>query len=504
LYQYGYGIRKIASRAIEFYKLAAEQGNVDAAYNLWYIYHQHYDWKWNYREAFKWYSIAANGGSICAQNGLALLYLKGLGTDINYQKAIHWYTEAARSRNINTMVSLASIYRKGDIVGQDYTKVLEWYKKAIKEESTVAQNSLESFYNNKSISATDSRPKIDSKISLCSKLHSDISNIPESGDLVNLKTLASYCERGDGHAMLNIGKRYSQGNVFPQDKYIAFKWIKNTAKAGLNEARLGSLDAQLKLAKIYGEIEKQQYNTGMSFKYYQMAADQGSTYAKYKVALMYLDGQGTRQDVTQAYRLLKKCSDLGYANAINIFSTLIDSSTNLDIDYRKLAAMFVTVCNEEIDSLEFNIGYIYSHDVIFIYDYSLLPFAADSFLERTWYERAAKKGNPMALYELGIFYENMNEKSETKDLSKSIDYFQRAHTSGSIDATYKLATIYLHGHGVSQDFRKAFTLLNKSADMGHKEAHQILNSFNYDNGKDNYEAIKKMLEISAESGQVLS
>jgi TPR repeat protein len=45
LYQHGYGIRKIASRAIEFYKLAAEQGSVDAAYNLGYIYHQHYHWK---------------------------------------------------------------------------------------------------------------------------------------------------------------------------------------------------------------------------------------------------------------------------------------------------------------------------------------------------------------------------------------------------------------------------------------------------------------------------
>jgi TPR repeat protein len=206
LYQHGYGIRKITSRAIEFYKLAADQGSVDAAYNLGYIYHQHYHWKWNYREAFKWYTIAANGGNICAQNGLALLYLKGLGTDISYPKALHWYTKAAKSRNINAMISLASIYRKGDIVEQDYTMVLEWLKKAVKEGSTIAQNSLESLYNNKNISVTDTEPKMDFKFGLCSKLHSDISSIPESADLENLKKLASYCKRGDGHAMFDIGK----------------------------------------------------------------------------------------------------------------------------------------------------------------------------------------------------------------------------------------------------------------------------------------------------------
>jgi TPR repeat protein len=110
LYQHGYGIRKIASRAVEFYTLDAEQGSVDAAYNLGYIYHQHYHWKWNYREAFKWYTIATNGGNICAQNGLAFLYLKGLGTDINYSEALRWYTEAGESRNIDAMISLASIY----------------------------------------------------------------------------------------------------------------------------------------------------------------------------------------------------------------------------------------------------------------------------------------------------------------------------------------------------------------------------------------------------------
>jgi TPR repeat protein len=74
LYQHGYGIRKIAARAIEFYALAAEKGNADAQYNLASIYHAHYHMMWNYREAFKWYTKAVENGSVYGQSGLALLY----------------------------------------------------------------------------------------------------------------------------------------------------------------------------------------------------------------------------------------------------------------------------------------------------------------------------------------------------------------------------------------------------------------------------------------------
>ncbi|KAI8888271.1 HCP-like protein, partial [Backusella circina FSU 941] len=641
LYQHGYGIRQITSRAIEFYTLAANQGNTDAAFNLGFIYHQHYSWKWNYREAFKWYTIAANNGNCGAQNGLAFLYLKGLGTEISYSDALYWYNKAAESRHINAMISLASIFRKGDIVKQDDKKTLEWYTKAIKEGSTVTENSLESFYNKKSNFTTVNGPKVYTKKGLCSKLHADVANIPESAGLEKLKQLAMNCKKGDGHAMFDIGKRYLQGDGFPQDKYVAFKWIKNAAKAKLNEARrtvaqmykdgdcieqdyhkasiwykkaaktgdtkaryelglmyyhglgvrkdpleaskwytfaadknnsdaqcqlgilrergegltqdtleairlyneaakqknphaifklaqvyeggsgveesfelafklfgiaarLGSLDAQLKLAKIYGDNEKQCYDTKTSFKYYQMASNQGSSEAKYKMAIMYLDGQGTSQDLTKAYYLFKESSNLDHNNATNIFSIPIDYSKSSDIDYKKVTAMFATVCEKGIDSLEFNLGYLYNQDSVFMYNNYLIPITANVFIKEMWYEKAADKGNPMALYELGVASKNKNRQAKIQDLSMAIGYFERAYATGNINATYKLASMYLHGYGVSQDLKKAFYLLNEAADMGHKEAYETLNNFNTDDEESKLEAVRKILKVSAESGHVLS
>jgi TPR repeat protein len=64
--------------------------------------------------------------------------------------------------------------------------------------------------------------------------------------------------------------------------------------------------------------------------------------------------------------------------------------------------------------------------------------------------------------------------------------------------------MYLNGYGVSQNLGKAFTLLHEASDQGHKEAYETLNEFNVDHGEDTQGVIRKMLEISAESGHVIS
>jgi TPR repeat protein len=235
-----------------------------------------------------------------------------------------------------------------------------------------------------------------------------------------------------------------------------------------------------------------------------MAADKDSPYAKYKLAIMYLDGRGTSQNLVQAYYLFKESSKLGYSNARNIFNTPIDYSKTTDIDYEKMAAMFVTVCNENIDSLECNIGHLYSQSFTFNHYIYLRTFTENPKLKEAWYKRAASKGIPLALYKLGISHEKKSKKAQIQDFSEAIDYFQRAYTNGSNDAAYKLATMYLNGYGVSQNLGKAFILLHEASDQGHKEAYETLNEFNVDHGEGTQGVIRKMLEISAESGHVIS
>jgi TPR repeat protein len=156
-----------------------------------------------------------------------------------------------------------------------------------------------------------------------------------------------------------------------------------------------------------------------------------------------------------------------------------------------VAAMLVTVCKEGIDSLEYNVGHFYSQEYEFNYNIYSLFLMANPSEKRAWYERAVNKGNPRALYELGISFENVDGKSKPQDLLKAIDYFQRVYRIGDIDATYKLANIYLHGYGVPQDLKKAFALLNEASEMGNKEAYKTLNSFDINDEEDKNEIVMK-------------
>jgi TPR repeat protein len=222
------------------------------------------------------------------------------------------------------------------------------------------------------------------------------------------------------------------------------------------------------------------------------------------MAVMYLDGQGTSQDLIQAYHLFKECSHLGYSDAINIFSIPINYAKSTNIDYRTIETMFVTVCKQGINSLEYNLGNMYSQNHTYLYNNAIYSIIANPFKEEAWCRQAADQGSPMALYKLGIYFETKSKKTSSQDLSKTVSYFQRAYTIGNMDATYKLASMYLNGYGVSQDLRKAFTLLNEATDMGHKRAYGILNNLDIDGEEYKLDVVNKMLEISAESGHVLS
>ena len=81
-----------------------------------------------------------------------------------------------------------------------------------------------------------------------------------------------------------------------------------------------------------------------------------------------------------------------------------------------------------------------------------------------WLERAAGNDEPYALYQLDLYY------SEVNDLAKAIKYYQRAAELNNADALLELYYIYGEGVGVEQDDDKALFYLKKAAELGVQEA----------------------------------
>ena len=80
--------------AVSIWKKWAQQGDVDAAYNLAVI-HQHADGvAYDPAAALRWYRIAAERGDKVSRIQLGLMYQNGEGVPVDQAKAHEWFTQS--------------------------------------------------------------------------------------------------------------------------------------------------------------------------------------------------------------------------------------------------------------------------------------------------------------------------------------------------------------------------------------------------------------------------
>ena len=85
-----------AKRAMLWYRLAAEQGNVSAQYILGKIFFHGEIVVQDYVEAMKWYRLAAEQGDIDAQMNMGNMFDDGIGVaKVDKEEAMRWYQLAA-------------------------------------------------------------------------------------------------------------------------------------------------------------------------------------------------------------------------------------------------------------------------------------------------------------------------------------------------------------------------------------------------------------------------
>jgi len=106
-YKNGKGISPSKFEAVKWYRLAAEQGHVKA---------QHYMGSCHWRgegsakksdeEAVKWYRLAANQGYADAQYMLGTFYYQGWSVPLNEEEAVKWFRLAAKQGHTSALKTL--------------------------------------------------------------------------------------------------------------------------------------------------------------------------------------------------------------------------------------------------------------------------------------------------------------------------------------------------------------------------------------------------------------
>ena len=105
----------------------AEQGDVEAQYNLGQMYAEGQGVPQDYKAAVNWYTLAAEQGAAKAQFNLGFMYRKGQGVPQDYKAAVQWYRLAAEQGFAEAQTNLGTRYALGQGVPQNYVRAHMWF-----------------------------------------------------------------------------------------------------------------------------------------------------------------------------------------------------------------------------------------------------------------------------------------------------------------------------------------------------------------------------------------
>lgn len=119
-----------------WFRKAADQGHAEAQYDLGFLYENGaIEPEHDLVQAFIWYLKAAEQGFADAQFQIATRYEYGRGVPQNYALAVAWVRKSADHGDTMSQDRLAQYYAKGQGVPQDYVQAHMWWNVAASRES---------------------------------------------------------------------------------------------------------------------------------------------------------------------------------------------------------------------------------------------------------------------------------------------------------------------------------------------------------------------------------
>jgi localization factor PodJL len=107
----GIGVEKNMARAVSWYELAAESGNVVAMHNLGVIYATPGTVadEPDMENAFRWFNEAADHGVRDSQVNMGIFHTRGIGTNVDLVEAYKWFAVASASGDVDAKSKLTVI-----------------------------------------------------------------------------------------------------------------------------------------------------------------------------------------------------------------------------------------------------------------------------------------------------------------------------------------------------------------------------------------------------------
>jgi TPR repeat protein len=161
----------------------------------------------------------------------------------------------------------------------------------------------------------------------------------------------------------------------------------------------------------------------VAFEQWQSLARQGDSRAQYRLAQMFADGVGVREDDRAALHWYRQAAEQGSVEARSELALRYSLGRGVRQDHSRAAH---------------------------------------------WYGLLAEDGHVNAQYLLAGMYKQ--GRGVAMDLPRAVYWYRRAAEGGHAGAQVKLGEMYLHGHGVEEDLVQAWGWFDLAAARGHDVA----------------------------------
>ena len=363
--------RSTVSAAFALYKEKAEQGDVEAQFNVGVMCETGWSVPVDNKKAVRWYREAAQQGHADAQIRLGMLYYLGVGAHQSDIKGQKWMREAAKQNHLlasniyknifsedvpDALLPASAIKHVRDAYLKDEKKALAVLDRIVneakqqdiqeekkKEDSTMRERRVQRLNQGPVKPGFSASVEVERIKSMVPGFIGDAS-LEENRTLArgSVATIRRQAEKGLASAEYNLGRMYELGIKLPVDRQQAFAWYTKSAQQGYASAeyRLGVAllygmgvqqdDAQgkrwLSLAAKHGHAvakkmveglrsELGSVNLSMAANWYFEKALEGNAEAAFHLGKLYQYGWGVEVDSREAVKWYQRASDLGFQQA---------------------------------------------------------------------------------------------------------------------------------------------------------------------------------------------
>lgn len=410
---------------LEWWKKAAEAGEIGGLHNIGYYYYEQRD----IPNAVHYLSQAVEKGYLESYFTLAFCYLRRDEPE-DREKGIELLTAAAERDHHAAQVALTGIYHDGKYADKDYDKARYWQEKALAADIPDA-------YFQKGISL------------LCGDMY-------EKDSALALEHFRKAVEGGCHDADLYYIKMRWNGNESAPDRDEVVAVYKKLADND-NDA-----EAQFLLYSLYKDTTYEGYDAQTAGDYLRRSAHAGHVKAILNMGLEHLEEGLFPVDYEKAYHFFERAAVMGDVTAKYYLAYCYERGLGVDKDFHKAEELFIQAAEagNKMGAICLSRFYICREEEGIEPDYNKAIMLLQPYLEEEDLEA-------FYMMALTLHYKCMKKNAYSwEEEVQAFEWMRKAAEAGYPDAMEMLADWYVIGVGTLTDMDEAKQWQQKYIDNG--------------------------------------